>query len=108
ARLQTRPDATPGSIRAHLRLPGHTVTLTRNWARVVVDDKPLVLDAPVRVRKGVWLVPDSFVDRVLPRLVAPVVVAAALPSPAPASQPSLEELRFRSYPSFTRLVLETS
>jgi N-acetylmuramoyl-L-alanine amidase len=114
ATLQTRPDATPGSIRAHLRLPGHTVTLTRNWARVVVDDKPLVLDAPVLVRKGVWLVPDSFVERVVPKLAATPaaapkpVLAAALPTPTIVARSALEELRFRSYPSFTRLVLETS
>ena len=112
ARLQTRTEATPGSVRAHLRVPGHTVTLTRNWARVVVDDKPVVLDAPVRVRKGVWLVPDSFVERVMPRLAAGpaglAVVPAALPSPALIAQPALEELRFRSYPSFTRVVVETS
>lgn len=113
ASIQTRPDATPGSIRAYLRIPGHTVTLTRNWARVVVDDKPLVLDAPVRVRKGVWLVPDSFVDRVMPRLLAssaaspPATLAARPPSP-PAVPTKLEELRHRSYPSFTRVVLETS
>ena len=129
ASIQTRPDATPGSIRAYLRIPGHTVTLTRNWARVVVDDKPLVLDAPVRVKKGVWLVPSSFVERVLPKLVAAppatpaprVVLAASVPTltaantpataapAAPASAgPALEELRFRSYPSFTRVVLETT
>jgi len=115
AAIQTRPDATPGSIRAYLRIPGHTVTLTRNWARVLVDDKPLVLDAPVRVRKGVWLVPDTFVDRVMPTLLAapamraaPVAVAAPLPPAGPIVAPALEELRFRSYPSFTRVVLETS
>ena len=115
ATIQTRPDATAGSIRAYLRIPGHTVTLTRNWARVLVDDKPLVLDAPVRVRKGVWLVPASFVQRVMPKLVAapvaappPVVVTAAFPPAGPVAVPTLEELRFRSYPSFTRVVLETS
>jgi N-acetylmuramoyl-L-alanine amidase len=110
ATIQTRPDATPGSIHAYLRVPGHTVVLTRNWARVVVDDRPLVLDAPVRVRKGVWLVPDSFVDRVMPKLVV-TAVAPAVPPAAPATAPvlpALEDLRFRSYPSFTRVVLETS
>ena len=117
ATIQTRPDATPGSIHAYLRIPGHTVMLTRNWSRVVVDDRPLVLEAPVRVRKGVWLVPDTFVDRVMPRLTgpttvqsaqaAPAIVPAVLSTPAPVT-PSLEELRFRSYPSFTRVVLETS
>jgi N-acetylmuramoyl-L-alanine amidase len=132
ALIQTRPDATAGSIRAYLRVPGHTVTLTRNWARVLVDDRPLVLDAPVRVRKGVWLVPDGFVDQVMPKLtrVAPAAPVAREPaSPrtltvqaVPVStatavlsrtatggdELTLEELRFRSYPSFTRVVLETS
>jgi N-acetylmuramoyl-L-alanine amidase len=121
AAIHTRPDATPGSIRAYLRIPGHTVTLTRNWARVLVDDKPLVLDAPVRVRKGVWLVPEGFVPRVMPKLLPPPAAAAPVPAPprppvvtasvsaaAPSVAPTLEELRHRSYPSFTRVVLETS
>ena len=129
ALIPTRPDATAGSIRAYLRVPGHTVTLTRNWARVLVDDKPLVLDAPVRVRKGVWLVPESFADRVIPKLAPvparvaraatplrpPVVHTASVSAPGAlsraavdADEATLEELRYRSYPSFTRLVLETS
>jgi N-acetylmuramoyl-L-alanine amidase len=115
AAIRGKPDATPASVRAYLRVSGHTVTLTRNWARVVVDDSALVLDAPVRVRKGVWLVPDSFVDRVLPRLAAapdtqpaPSAMTGATPSTAPAAGPALEDLRCRSYPSFTRVVLETS
>src|SRR5712691_10926152 len=70
ASIHTRADATPASVRAYLRTSGHTVTLTRNWARVVIDDRPLVLDAPVRLRKGVWLVPDSFVERVMPKLTS--------------------------------------
>ena len=127
--IETRADATAGSIRAYLRIPGHTVTLTRNWARVLVDDRPLVLDAPVRVRKGVWLVPQSFVDQVLPKLTRATSTTSAPPEPAPPRAPAvravpvstalvsraaidgevtLEELRFRSYPSFTRVVLETS
>ena len=64
--IRTKLDATPSSIHAYLRSPGHTVTLTRNWASVLIDGKPLVLDAPVRVLEGIWLVPDSFVDRVMP------------------------------------------
>ena len=127
--IETRADATAGSIHAYLRIPGHTVTLTRNWARVLVDDRPLVLDAPVRVRKGVWLVPRGFVDQVLPKLARATSAASAPPEPAPPRAPAvravpvstalvsraaidgevtLEELRFRSYPSFTRVVLETS
>src|SRR5262249_50810284 len=124
ALVPTRPDATASSIRAYLRVPGHTVTLTRNWARILVDDKAIVLDAPVRVRKGVWLVPDGFADRVLPKIApAPAARAAATPPRPPvvrtasmstpmalsraaveADDATLEELRYRSYPSFTRLV----
>jgi N-acetylmuramoyl-L-alanine amidase len=113
--MRARPDATPSGIRAYLRTPGHTVMLTRNWAHVIVDDRPLVLDAPVRVRQGVWLVPDSFMERVAHKLTAglavpaPMIIpAAAIRAHAQAAEAALEELRFRSYPSFTRVVLETS
>jgi N-acetylmuramoyl-L-alanine amidase len=106
ASMQTRLDATPSSIRAYLRVPGHVVTFTRNWAQVVVDGRPVVLDAPVRVKAGTWLVPETFVSRVLPR-VAQAGPPAALPKTAMQTG-ALEELRFRSYPSFTRIVLETS
>ncbi len=104
-------DARAASTRALLRTPRHVVTFTRNWSQILVDDRPVVLDAPVRVRRGVWLVPESFVGRVLPKLLAgpPVVTVQAAPrAPAPVPELALEELRFRSYPSFTRVVLETS
>ncbi len=93
--LKTRLETSAGSPRAQLRTAGHLVTFTRNWAQVIVDGSPVVLDAPVRVKSGVWLVPETFVARILPRLAPPPEVA-------------LEELRVRSYPSFTRVVLETS
>ncbi|MBI1848258.1 MAG: N-acetylmuramoyl-L-alanine amidase [Candidatus Rokubacteria bacterium] len=133
AGLETRLDATPGSIRAYLRTPGHVVVLTRNWARIVVDGTPLVLEAPVIVRRGVWLAPQTFVASVIPRVTggpvapagapagmpAPTVRAgaAAAPPPAPpgivaqapsSSEVTLEEIRHRSYPSFSRVVIETS
>jgi N-acetylmuramoyl-L-alanine amidase len=102
-------EAGAGSTRARLRTPGHVVTFTRNRSQILVNDRPLVLDAPVRVKRGVWLVPESFVGRVLPKLAAgPVVTAQARRAPAPAAEVALDELRFRSYPSFTRIVLETS
>ena len=94
--LKTRLDAPPDSTQARLRTGDHVVTFTRNWSRILVDGAPIVLDAPVVVRKGVWLVPESFVAQVLPRLG---LEATAL---------TLEEMRTRSYPSFTRIVLETS
>jgi N-acetylmuramoyl-L-alanine amidase len=104
--LQTRLDATPSSVRAYLRVPGHVVTFTRNLAQIVVDGRPVVLDAPVRVKAGTWLVPESFVARVLPQ-VGQMPTPAALPMKA-VQTVTLEELRVRSYPSFTRVVLETS
>src|SRR2546425_356844 len=55
ASLQTRVDATPVSTRARLRSGDNVVTLTRNWSQVLVNGKPVVLDAPVRVKHGVWL-----------------------------------------------------
>ena len=56
--------ATPASTRAQLRAGSQVVTLTRNWSQVLVNGKPVVLDAPVRVKRGVWLVPESFVGRI--------------------------------------------
>ena len=67
---------------------------------MLVDGKPVLLDAPVRVKRGVWLVPESFVDRVVPALTR---VARAQ-----TVEITLEEVRVRSYPSFTRIVVETS
>ena len=112
--LKTKLEATPESAQALLRPNGHLITVTRNWSRIVVDGTAVALDAPVRVRDGVWLVPENFLALVLPRVQA--VAAASPPTTAPlvargaaTSAPvSLEELRFRSYPSFTRIVLETS
>src|SRR4030095_14722587 len=71
--------ASPASTRAQLRAGGQVVTLTRNWSQVLVNGKPVVLDAPVRVRRGVWLVPESFVGRIVPALGA-----SAAPGPARA------------------------
>ena len=105
-------EATGAAVQARLTTGAHVVTFTRNWSQILVNDTPVVLDAPVRVKRGVWLVPESFVSRVLPGLAAgpPVATAQAQPPrpPAPAEAAvTLEELRLRSYPSFTRIVLET-
>jgi N-acetylmuramoyl-L-alanine amidase len=94
--LKTRLEATPESTQARLRTGIHTVTFTRNWSRILVDGVPVVLDGPVVVRKGAWLVPETFLSQVIPKLV-PETPAIAL-----------DEMRTRSYPSFTRIVLETS
>jgi N-acetylmuramoyl-L-alanine amidase len=92
ARLEPGADGTHTS----LKINGRQVVFVRNRAEALVDGKPVALDAPVRVQQGVWLVPESVNDRVLPRLQAG------------AAGVTLQELRFRSYPSYTRVVLETS
>jgi len=110
--LKTRLEATPESPQALLRPSGHVVTVTRNWSRILVDDTPMLLDAPARVREGVWLVPETFVAQVLSRVqsvTASSTSTAQAPRAAATATPvRLDELRFRSYPSFTRIVLETS
>jgi len=112
--LKTRLEATPESTQALLRPNGHVITVTRNWSRILVDGKPLALEAPVRVRSGVWLVPENFLALVLPRVQPgaaaspPTTAPSAAPRASAAGSITLEELRFRSYPSFTRIVLETS
>jgi len=103
ADIKAKVDAKTDDIYAELRIGGHVVRFTRNWARVLIDGSPIVLDAPARVKDGRWIVPKSFVTDVLPRLTPPAP-AAAIARPSVA----LEELRVRSYPSFTRVVLETS
>ena len=111
--LKARLEASPDRPQARLITQGRIITLTRNWKSISVNGSPVMLDAPVRVRKGVWLVPESFVELVRPRVVSASTAApSAAPNPAAGAAHrapvALEELRHRSYPSFTRIVIETS
>jgi N-acetylmuramoyl-L-alanine amidase len=107
--LNARLEAPADSTQARLRTNTRVVILTRNWARILVDGTPLLLDAPVVVRKGVWLVPETFVAQLTPKLGPGVAIAAGPPVAAPSAPAvTLEDLRSRSYPSFTRIVVETS
>ena len=106
--LKAKADAKPGAINAELRTGNQVVRFTRNVAEVVVDGVAILLDMPVRVKDGRWLIPRSFVSEVMPRLF-PATAEAAPPARAAAPAPAtLEEMRVRSYPTFTRVVLETS
>ena len=107
ATLKARLETAPNGAQARLITRGRVITFTRNRARVAVNGSPLVLDAPVRVRRGVWLVPESFAEQLVPTAGA---APAASPAPVAGSRMpvALEELRYRSYPSFTRIVVETS
>ena len=112
--LKARLEASADSPHARLISQGRIITFTRNWTRVTVNGSPILLDAPVRVRKGVWLVPESFVEQVRPRIVTASTTAAPSAAPVPAlpsaarTPVALEEVRHRSYPSFTRVVIEAS
>ncbi|HEY7519327.1 MAG TPA: N-acetylmuramoyl-L-alanine amidase [Methylomirabilota bacterium] len=110
--LKARLEAPAARPQARLITQGRIITLTRNWKSISVNGSPVMLDAPVRVRKGVWLVPESFVELVRPRVISASTAApSAAPTPAVAAHRmpvALEELRHRSYPSFTRIVVETS
>src|SRR2546428_9383515 len=79
--LKTRLEATAKSTQAQLRPGGHVITVTRNWSRILVDGVPVVLDAPVRVRRGVWLVPDTLLAQVQPRVKPAVAGATGVPPP---------------------------
>jgi len=110
--------------RATLTVGSRSAQFTRNDARVVVGGTSLTLGAPVRLGASGWLVPEDFLGKTLARL-APGVTSARVPPPAaaavkPAAAPvkavarppgpgvAFGDLRLRSYPTFTRIVLETA
>lgn len=132
ALLDARADWTAHSIRARLTFGRQRVVVTRNWSQVLVNGRPLVLSAPAVVAAGEWLVPADFLTKVVPRIAPrarialakpgpaapvrspaasaplPLVAEAIPPSPAlPAPRAAIfSDLRIRSYPSFTRVVIE--
>jgi N-acetylmuramoyl-L-alanine amidase len=78
---------------------------------VLVGGKPLTLGAPPRILSGGWVVPEEFLTRVLPKLYPSIKVADGEVKPPvrlARAAVALADLRFRSYPSFTRVVLEAS
>jgi N-acetylmuramoyl-L-alanine amidase len=85
---------------------------TRGQPRAVVHGQAVILDAAPRVNGRGWLVSRDFLGKGLPRLAPGVSVAAVAEPRKPVARPvqgtvPLEELRYRSYPSFTRVVIET-
>jgi N-acetylmuramoyl-L-alanine amidase len=109
--LKVKPTWTAKSPTAVFTVQSKGVRLARDRHQVLVQGKPVTLGAPPRILSGGWVVPEEFLTRVLPKLYASVRVARAetrpLAKPAAAAV-ALQELRFRSYPSFTRVVLEGS
>ncbi len=99
--------------RATLTVGKRTAQFVRNQPRAIVAGQSLTLDSAARIGATGWLIPEEFITKGLPRL-APGITAVALV--AEAKTPAVKtakaaiafaELRYRSYPSFTRVVVET-
>jgi len=98
--------------RANLTIGKHTAEFVRGQSTARVAGQPIALDAAARVVGTSWLVSRDFLGKGLPRMipgVSVVAVAETRPPQARTIQGSvpLDELRYRSYPSFTRIVIET-
>jgi N-acetylmuramoyl-L-alanine amidase len=100
--------------RGTLTVGKRSAQFVRNQSRVVVQGVALALESAVRAQADGWLIPEDFLAKGLPRL-APGVAAAPEPAkaPKPAARPArapgvaFQELRYRSYPAFTRVVVES-
>ena len=98
--------------RGILTVNQRTVEFVRGQPRATLQGEAIALDAAARVVGTSWLVSRDFLGKGLPRLVPGVSIAAPTEPRKPVAKPvqgavPLEELRYRSYPSFTRVVIET-
>ena len=107
---------------ANLVVGHRTAQFVRDLPRAVVQGQTVKLDAPTRGGTSGWLISEDFLTKGLPKL-APGLSAAAAPEAAKAAPPpdvpkatapaangtaAFTELRYRSYPSFTRVVIEAA
>ena len=96
-----------------LTIGKRTAQFVRNQPRVTIGGQAIGLEAAPRVGASGWLIPGDFLVKALPRLAPGISAVAQVPEPktqakgARTAAVSLEELRYRSYPSFTRVVVET-
>jgi N-acetylmuramoyl-L-alanine amidase len=112
-----------GLLKGSWAVKGKTGTLTvakriaqftRDQSRLTVQGQPLVLEGAPRVTAKGWLIPADFLDKGLGRLAPdvsskrPAVASAKSPVRRVDSSVAFEELRYRSYPSFTRIVVEAA
>jgi N-acetylmuramoyl-L-alanine amidase len=103
------------AARGTLTVRKRSAQFVRNQRRVIVAGKSLTLDAAARASGTGWLIPEDFLAKGLPRLAPGVTAAGAfaeVKAPVSAARSAragvaLQELRYRSYPSFTRIVVET-
>jgi N-acetylmuramoyl-L-alanine amidase len=107
--LRGTPIWTSTSERARLIVGRQRIVLTRNRAQVEVNGAVLLLPAPAVVTGAGWLVPAEFLSTVVPKIAPRVRLVAVRPAagrPAAAHEAKFTDLRVRSYPSFTRVVIE--
>ena len=112
-----------GLLKGSWAVKGKTGTLTvakrsaqfsRDRSRLTLQGQPLVLEGAPRVTGRGWLIPADFLDKGLGRLAPgvsvarPVAASGKPPVRRVDSSVAFEELRFRSYPSFTRIVVEAA
>jgi N-acetylmuramoyl-L-alanine amidase len=98
--------------RGTLTVGTRVAEFTRGQTRASVHGQAVALDLPPRVSGREWLVSRDFLGKGLPRLAPGVSLALPTEARKPAAKTvqaavPLEELRYRSYPSFTRIVIET-
>ncbi len=114
ALLKIKPSWSASSSRAVLNVNGKVVRLIRDRPSVSVQGRTIKLSAPPRLISGEWMVPEEFLDSVLPEIFPAVSVTPVRSAPvkqagkSPGGRATIADLRFRSYPSFTRVVLEGS
>jgi N-acetylmuramoyl-L-alanine amidase len=101
---------TARGARATLALGKRTAQFVRDQSRVVIQGQAVTLDSPARAGAGGWLIPEDFLAKGLPKLAPGIAAGPEVKKPAvQASKASVafEEIRSRSYPTFTRVVVET-
>jgi N-acetylmuramoyl-L-alanine amidase len=97
-----------------LTVAKRTAQFSRDQSRLTLQGRPLALEAAPRVTAKGWLIPADFLEKGLGRLAPgvsaarPAVASAKTPVKRVDSSVAFEELRFRSYPSFTRIVVEAA
>src|SRR5690242_16196816 len=89
-----------------------TAEFGRGQARATVQGTAITLDSAPRISGRGWLISRDFLGKGLTRLAPGVSVIAVTEPRNPTAKTvqgsvPLEELRYRSYPSFTRVVIET-
>ncbi len=100
--------------RGTLTVGSRSASFTQNQPRITLLGAPVMLGSPPRIGSTGWLLPDEFLARGLAKLAPGVTLvrtAAATPrTPPPPPRPAVafEDLRLRSYPSFTRVVIEAA